>query len=303
MKVPRLSKATFFLLVAATLSGTVWTLPSRFRGVIAEKRREASPLSSSVPFFLTHPLSSETRLLASRAIVAYAAAKPLRISDYFHRWRFDALKGPYPSNLEVRLDLGQVQNQSRFPQDLPGIRSARSFAHRMAGKCGSEPRNMPVNTGSTSIMSINSSPRARRLAFPWLFRLKPTLERSRSANSWRPRGEATIPARSHVGRWSRTAPICPRNRSGRIDSANSAHTSPWSKASSRFPSTAGLVEERTSNSHWPIFSTARRALAWTQVFADNVKSMLGTLEQIAGTISTAEWGLESPLGDKGTAQS
>jgi hypothetical protein len=120
MKVTRLRKATFFLLVAATLSGSVWTLPSRFRGVVAEKRREATPPSSSAPLSLPYPLSSETRLLASRAIAAYTAAKPLRISDYFHRWRFDALKGPYPSNLEVRLDLGQVQNQSRFRQTFGG---------------------------------------------------------------------------------------------------------------------------------------------------------------------------------------
>jgi hypothetical protein len=51
MKVTRLSKAAFFLLVAATLSGTLWILPSRFRVVAAEQRREATPLSSSVMFF------------------------------------------------------------------------------------------------------------------------------------------------------------------------------------------------------------------------------------------------------------
>ena len=120
MKVTRLSKAALFLLVAATLSGTLWVLPSRFRGVVPDQRREATPLSSSVPCSLPHPLSSETRLLASRAIAAYTAAKPLRVSDYFHRWRCDALKVPYPSNLEVQLALGQVQNQRRFRQTFGG---------------------------------------------------------------------------------------------------------------------------------------------------------------------------------------
>jgi hypothetical protein len=55
-----------------------------------------------------------------RAVVKYDSARPLRVSDHFHRWCFDSLKGPYSLNSLLQREVGQILAQNSFRRSFPG---------------------------------------------------------------------------------------------------------------------------------------------------------------------------------------
>ncbi|HET6324289.1 MAG TPA: hypothetical protein VFG04_06280 [Planctomycetaceae bacterium] len=121
MPTTRLARVMFFSFIsAATLLGTLSWLPFRYRDEVAGIRNEVLPPASITSVSLLPPLSSQTTVLATQAIAKYCAAQPLRVSDHFHRWRFDGLQGAYSNNLELEREVGQVQNQSHFKKIFAG---------------------------------------------------------------------------------------------------------------------------------------------------------------------------------------
>jgi hypothetical protein len=119
MSITRLTKSAFSLVAVAALLGVMSRLPFRVRGDVPRSPQTISPPANML-FPLTPPLSPEARLSASKAVAKYSAAKPTRVSDHFHRWRFDSLTNAYTSNVELQLELGQVQNKGRFLQTFVG---------------------------------------------------------------------------------------------------------------------------------------------------------------------------------------
>jgi hypothetical protein len=114
----RLSRAMFWLMAGATILGTASISICKVRYQDASK--EPTPGVRSRPQPLAPLLSQDTKVLASRAIANYRAAKPRRVSDHFHRWRFEALEGVYSLNRELRIDIGQMLTQSAFRKTFPG---------------------------------------------------------------------------------------------------------------------------------------------------------------------------------------
>ncbi|HEV8000125.1 MAG TPA: hypothetical protein VGP63_09610 [Planctomycetaceae bacterium] len=119
MNITRFAKSAFSLVAVAALWGTISRLPLHGRGDLSQTPQTISPPANKlVP--LTASLSPEARLLASKAVAKYSAARPSRVSDHFHRWRFDSLANAYSTNVELQLELSQVQNKGRFRQTFLG---------------------------------------------------------------------------------------------------------------------------------------------------------------------------------------
>ncbi len=108
------------LISAATLLGAMAWSPFRDRENAASMRSELLPPASTTSVSLLPPFSSQTKVLSTQAIAKYCATQPLRVSDHFHRWRFDSLQGGYSNNPGLEGDVGQIQNQSQFKRTFAG---------------------------------------------------------------------------------------------------------------------------------------------------------------------------------------
>jgi hypothetical protein len=115
MTMARLSKPIISALAVATLFGSasIWPASRRFEGAATDGTSVSA--SESAPL-----LSAKTRTLAEQAIAKYAAARPLRVSDHFHRWRFDSLIGPYSQNSTLQRELRELRDKGNFRRTFPG---------------------------------------------------------------------------------------------------------------------------------------------------------------------------------------
>jgi hypothetical protein len=114
----RVSKATLVLVAAATILLTVSI-------VISKARYEHSPKEPSQVVQTGHShqaslLFGDTKIMASQAIAKYRSLKPLRASDHFHRWRFEALRGAYSLNRDLQVEIDRMLTQSAFRKSFPG---------------------------------------------------------------------------------------------------------------------------------------------------------------------------------------
>jgi hypothetical protein len=105
--------------VSALLVGAIWGTASIWSGRLPFQTADSGggPISESEPVRL---LAASDRALAEQAIARYVAATPRRVSEQFHRWRFDALNGLYPRNSKLQHDLKELQNKGSFRRTFPG---------------------------------------------------------------------------------------------------------------------------------------------------------------------------------------
>jgi hypothetical protein len=96
----------------ATLTVKLWR---GFTGV-AKSTIEPGQIARPSP---TPVIAAETKISAAQAIARYTSTPPRRASDYFHRWRFVGLAGPYAVNSALRGDVERVLRQADFRRTFP----------------------------------------------------------------------------------------------------------------------------------------------------------------------------------------
>jgi hypothetical protein len=108
------------LLVAATLAGAASTLALALRREVVCCSARITSIERGGSPLLAAGLSAADRVRAFQALEKYRAARPLRVSDHFHRWCFDARRAPYPVNKDLQSDVARILSQSGFRQAFRG---------------------------------------------------------------------------------------------------------------------------------------------------------------------------------------
>jgi hypothetical protein len=115
----RLAQLALVPLAAATLLGTASTWMVGHREQPSGTAHKLVPSGESARSLATRALSPGEASLASEAISKYNKTAPRLASDYFHRWRFDALKANYPANPELQRKVSDLLSASGFRKTFP----------------------------------------------------------------------------------------------------------------------------------------------------------------------------------------
>lgn len=117
----RLWRLTIAAVVSVTVVFAFWRLHATENPHISQ-RVDGSALRAC-PDSLAVLLPMRLHPAAIRAVEAFSATPPTTASDYFHKWRFDACRGAYRLNQQLRLDMGRLLKREEYQKLFPLSRS------------------------------------------------------------------------------------------------------------------------------------------------------------------------------------